>query len=203
MLETKGQTMTRPLLIAACCLCLLFAVVCDWQTGKMATKDRQLDTLKRELAGQMFEVRRAREVAREMDELRFIAGAMETKDGNLYAVAKAAWKYRRPDVSPWLILAVAHRESNFDPRAISYIDGAPCAHGVMQINLSAHPEVDASRIHDIDYNVQQGVRILGECIKRHGGVDRALFSYWGGSNERHSYGYPSRVLGSKYFGVAQ
>jgi soluble lytic murein transglycosylase-like protein len=194
--------MTRYLLFSTFCLCMMFAVVCDWQTGKLAVKDRQINTLKRELAGQMFEVQRAREVAAEVDELRFLAGAMETNDRDLYAIAKAAWKYQRPDVSPWLIMAVAHRESNFDPRAVSYIDGAPCAYGVMQINLDAHPEVDRSQIYDIDYNVQQGVRILGECIAKHGDTGRALMAYWGWRDGMGLH-YPERVLGSKFFGVGQ
>jgi soluble lytic murein transglycosylase-like protein len=195
--------MTRPLLIAACCLCLLFAVVCDWQTGKLAERNRQIDTLKRELAGQMFEVQRARAVAAEVDELRFLAGAMETNDRNLYAISRAAWKYQRPDVGPWLILAIAHRESNFDPMAVSYVNGQPCAYGVMQINAKAH-NLNPYKLWDIDYNVQQGVRILSGYITQSGGdIGRALLRYYGGNPDVHGFGYSERVLGSKYFSISQ
>ena len=36
---------------------------------------------------------------------------------------------------------------------------------------------------------------------KHGDTAKSLFHYWGGDNDRHGYGYPSKVLGSKYFNV--
>lgn len=178
-------------------LAIVLAFANDWQYDQRQIQARQIATLRRELGGQMFEIKRAREVAAEVDELRFLAQSM---DATRAAIARAAWKWGRVyRVEPSLILAVIHRESNFDPQAVSYVNGEPCAHGVMQINLSAHPEVDASRIYDIDYNIQQGTRILAECIERYGNVDKALFAYWGGNESRHRYGYPGRVLGSSFF----
>ena len=191
-----------------------------WQFRVRKDQGRQIVTMNRELRGQRFEVDRARALRPELWELQFIAKATMGHDPALYKGARAAWKWGRTrGISPYLILAVMHRESDFDPRARSYKplrDAAgnqvlddkgepvkvPLAHGIMQINLGAHPEVDRARIYDIDYNVEHGTRILQECLKRNGNdVGSALFSYWGGDNDRHGYGYPGRVLGSKYFDV--
>lgn len=181
-----------------------------WQAGVRADQARTIRVLTAELAGQRWEVDRARELKAELEALRFMAQAVEGYSPAFYRITRAAWSEgNRQDVSPYLILAVAHRESNFDPRAQSFRDAVdkdgnpvkvPVAYGVMQINLSSWPDVDRGRIYDIAYNVQQGTRILRHYLDRRGGdVGAALFNYWGGDPDRHGYGYPERVLGSKYF----
>lgn len=201
--------------------CLLLAGNA-WQYRQRQDQARTIATMNRELRGQRFEVERARALRQDLQELHFVAKATLGHDPALYQTARSAWKWGRArGISPYLVLAVAHRESNFDPRARSYVplrDAAgnqvlndkgepvkvPLAHGIMQINLGAHPEVDRARIYNIDYNVEQGTRILKECLDHNAGeVGGALFNYWGGDADRHGYGYPGRVLESKYFDTVQ
>jgi soluble lytic murein transglycosylase-like protein len=201
-------------------ICTLLLAGNAWQYRVRKEQERAIATMNRELRGQRWEVDRARALRPELQELQFMAKATLGHDPALYQAARAAWKWGKArKISPYLIMAVAHRESDFDPRARSYVPlrdaagnqvldetgapvKAPLAYGIMQINLGAHPEVDPSRIYDVDYNVEQGTRILKECIERNDGdVGGALFNYWGGDADRHGYGYPGRVLESKYFDV--
>lgn len=204
-------------LIVALVLCALFSLLMlanGWQAGVRADMARTIQVLTAELRGQRWEVDRARELKAELEELRFMAKAVEGYSGPFYRITRAAWaEGQRQQVSPYLILAVAHRESNFDPGATSYRDAidrdgnpvkVPVARGVMQINLDAWPDVDPAKVYNIEYNVANGTRILRHYLDRKGGdVGAALFSYWGGDPERHGYGYPSRVMVSKFFEVAR
>jgi soluble lytic murein transglycosylase len=110
-------------------------------------------------------------------------------------VAKAAWKWGRVyGVSPYLIMSVAHRESNFNPLAVSPVGAV----GIMQIMPDVW-KLNPSKLRWIDYNVRHGARILKHYLDRYNDPSRALFAYYGGNNDRNGYGYPSRVLGSKHF----
>jgi soluble lytic murein transglycosylase-like protein len=84
-------------------------------------------------------------------------------------------------VSPALALAVAHAESNFDPRAESHKG----ARGVMQImpqtalgEYAIHPD----RLWDARINVRLGLHFLRRLIERYDGrIEYALSYYNGGS----------------------
>lgn len=88
---------------------------------------------------------------------------------------------RRLGLSPALALAVAHVESDFDPRAKSNKG----ARGVMQImpatargEYGIHPK----RLWDPRLNVRMGLHFLAGLIERYQGrVDLALSHYNGGS----------------------
>jgi len=80
-----------------------------------------------------------------------------------------------------LALAVAHAESNFDPRAESHAG----ARGVMQImpaTAKSEYGIRAERLWNARLNVRLGLHFLGRLVKRyHGRVDLALSYYNGGS----------------------
>ena len=199
-----GMNSRRPstlfAIIGLSVLAFTFSAACDWLWSQNVTLKRQLETVSRELRGQMFEVQRAREQRVELAELRFMAQSFETVDRDIYTTAKAAYKWGTMyGVSPDLIMAVANRESNFDPRAVS----SAGAVGIMQVMPKVWADelsLDLYKLEDIDYNVQQGTLILKHYLDKNGGdVPRALFNYWGGNVDRHGYGYPAKVLGSKYF----
>lgn len=88
---------------------------------------------------------------------------------------------RRLGLSPALALAVAHVESNFDPRALSHKG----ARGIMQImpatargEYGIHPD----RLWEPRLNVRMGLHFLASLIERYDGrVDLALSHYNGGS----------------------
>ena len=194
----------RPAITFAILGLLLVSIGCAWVANsalRQGVRDkRTIVLLTKTVRSQEWELKRVASLKPELDEARFLIETYRANDRNVYRVAKAAYKWGKVyGVSPYLIMAVAHRESRFDPFAVSYVNGRPCAYGAMQVYLDVHPEVDRDRIFDIDYNVQQGTRILSELITRHGDISKSLFHYWGGNNDRHGYGYPSKVLGSKHF----
>ncbi len=88
-----------------------------------------------------------------------------------------------------LALAVAHAESNFDPRALSHKG----ARGVMQIMpATARGEygIDADLLWQPRINIRLGIHFLHRLIVRyHGRVDLALSHYNGGS----AVGVPPRA----------
>jgi len=79
-----------------------------------------------------------------------------------------------------LALAVAHAESNFDPRA----ESRKGARGVMQIMpATARGEyaIDAGHLWDPRINIRLGLHFLGRLVASYGGrTDRALAHYNGG-----------------------
>lgn len=84
-------------------------------------------------------------------------------------------------VSPSLALAVAHAESNFNPRALSHKG----ARGVLQIMpATARGEygIAADRLWDPRTNIRLGLHFLKRLQRRYGGrTDLALSHYNGGS----------------------
>ncbi len=84
-------------------------------------------------------------------------------------------------VSPSLALAVAHAESNFNPRALSHRG----ARGVLQIMpATARGEygIAADRLWDPRTNIRLGLHFLKRLQRRYGGrTDLALSHYNGGS----------------------
>ena len=92
-------------------------------------------------------------------------------------------------VSPALALAVAHAESNFDPRAESHKG----ARGVMQIMpATARGEygIDPDRLWNPRVNIRLGLHYLERLIRRYRGrTDLALSFYNGGS----AVGRPGRA----------
>lgn len=83
-------------------------------------------------------------------------------------------------VSPSLALALAHAESNFNPRALSHKG----ARGVMQIMpATARGEygIAPERLWDPRTNVRLGLHFLKRLKYRYGRTDLALSHYNGGS----------------------
>ncbi len=83
-------------------------------------------------------------------------------------------------VSPSLALALAHAESNFNPRALSHKG----ARGVMQIMpATARGEygIAPERLWDPRTNVRLGLHFLKRLQYRYGRTDLALSHYNGGS----------------------
>lgn len=182
---------------------LLFAL--DAQHTRLKSKDESLHSTAQEIRWQRFRADRAEGRIAEYQELQFIAQTLATNNATMYAAAKSAWKWGAVyGVSPHLIMAVAHRESNFDPSARSYNqDGSELAYGLMQINYRVWKDelrLDLGRLDDVDYNVQQGTIILKHYLdKSPGDIGQALFAYWGGEFGGGRYTYPPRVLESKFF----
>lgn len=106
-------------------------------------------------------------------------------------------KARRYGFSPNLVLSVIQVESAFNPAAVS----AAGAFGLMQVRYSVWKDelgIDRSRIFDIDYNIDLGLRILKQYREiAAGNMRRALFLYNNGYKYNNG-GYIARVNSSIY-----
>jgi soluble lytic murein transglycosylase-like protein len=176
-------------------LTLAFGWVADVSLRRVADLDRQDGLLVKQVRSQEWELKRVASLKPELDEARFLIETYRANDRTLFRISRAVYKWGRVyGVSPYLIMSVAHRESNFNPNAVSPVGAV----GVMQIMPDVW-QLDKSRMFDIDYNVQMGTKILKHYLDQYGDPGRALFAYWGGNPNLHGFGYPSRVLGSKFF----
>lgn len=74
-----------------------------------------------------------------------------------------------------LALAVAEQESRFNPDAVSKTDD----YGLMQINKVNFKWLREKGIEPLDYkgNIEAGVLILSEAVKKHGDYGLALMAY--------------------------
>jgi soluble lytic murein transglycosylase-like protein len=106
-------------------------------------------------------------------------------------------KARRYGFNPNLVLSVIQVESAFNPAAVS----AAGAFGLMQVRYSVWKDelgIDKSRIFDIDYNIDLGLRILKQYREiAEGNMRRALFLYNNGY-KYNNVGYIAKVNSSIY-----
>lgn len=84
-------------------------------------------------------------------------------------------------VSPYLVLAVAVRESGLNPTAVGYRqDGRGCDYGIMQINTCAH-DVDTFScdvLRSVACNIHHGIKMLAEELRFFKGNEKlALLAY--------------------------
>lgn len=112
----------------------------------------------------------------------------------VFEVAELIGRERRID--PLLILAIIGIESGFNPFAESTMG----ARGLMQVIPRFHMDkvpVGAGSRHLFDpaVNIQVGVRVLEEAIRRRGGLTAGL-QYYAGSSDPEG-GYANKVLAEK------
>ena len=94
---------------------------------------------------------------------------------------------KKNEISPYTVLSVIQVESNFNPNAKSSV-----ANGLMQINVAAWKDyfkIDEKKIHNIDYNIALGCKILKHYLDKSGGdLSKALYLYnngYGFHNEKY------------------
>lgn len=90
----------------------------------------------------------------------------------------------RQDVSPALIKAVIHTESNFDPWALS----PKGAQGLMQLMPATARHLGVEDPFQSYQNVEGGVRYLRQLLERYGDLPRALAAYNAGPEVVDRYG---------------
>lgn len=78
-----------------------------------------------------------------------------------------------------LILAIIQTESNFNPLAVSQVK----ARGLMQILDEEYQgkKIDKAKLHDIEYNIKYGIKILKQKLSITKNLTKALYCYSGRS----------------------
>lgn len=100
----------------------------------------------------------------------------------------------RRNIDPALALAVAEHESGFNPNAKNFTS-AEKSYGLFQINTNAHPAYKGG--FDIKQNIQYGVGVLVDALKKAGGDPYKAFAIYnggvGGQKASIRNGYPQAV----------
>jgi soluble lytic murein transglycosylase-like protein len=136
----------------------------------------------REMDGQLLQLDEEqlanRKKAEHLDILEYQNATFQKKFPDFARIIEVA--YRKAQLygfSPNLVLSVIHVESGFNPLALS----SAGAFGLMQVRYSVWKDelaIDRSRIFDIEYNIDLGLRILKQYYTLSGGnMRRALFLY--------------------------
>ncbi len=156
--------------------------------------------LRKAIANQQWEIDQARSRNAELDMLRWVSRATELRHADWALIVKTIYvKSKQYGLRPELMLAVAHRESNFNVMAQSSV-----AHGVMQINYDVWAEtfsLDKQSVYDIETNIETACQIMRMYMDEVGGDEiRALELYNCGyrlTNPR----YVPKIQSSKFYGL--
>lgn len=87
-------------------------------------------------------------------------------------------------VPPEIMLAIAEKESNFNPDAKNISD-IEKSYGLFQINTLAHPDYKGG--NDPEANTDYAARFLSNLYKRYGSWDKAIERYNGSGNQAKAY----------------
>ncbi len=89
---------------------------------------------------------------------------------------------RRYGLPPFLVLEVMRHESAFNPNAMSFKDGKPCAHGLMQLIPSTAKRFGVDNPYDPAQAIAGGTKYLKFLVDRFGAdrLDLVLAAYYGG-----------------------
>jgi hypothetical protein len=96
-------------------------------------------------------------------------------------------------VSPSLAFALAHEESEFDPKAFNR-NASSIDRGVFQLNSASFPNLKLDDFYDVRTNVRHGVAHLAFCLEQGGNEVAALAVYNAGLGRVSKGGTPRRTL---------
>lgn len=102
---------------------------------------------------------------------------------------------RRYNIDPHLLWTIAYLESRFNPRAISYKDGVPCAFGLMQFVPATAKRYGISNLEDPRQAIDGAARYLRDLMARFGGRnDLVLAAYNAGEGTVEAYRDGRRLI---------
>ena len=121
-----------------------------------------------------------------MERIRFRASSFEP------LINDAASRY---GIDPNLLWTIAYLESRFNPAAISYKDGAPCAIGLMQFVPATAKRYGLSNPQDPRQAIDGAAHYLRDLTVRFGGrLDLVLAAYNAGEGAVEAYRYGRRLI---------
>ena len=100
----------------------------------------------------------------------------------------------RHGLDPHILWTIAYLESGFDPAAISYKKGVPCAFGLMQFIPSTAQKYGLTNPHDPRQSIEAGARYTSDLIKRFSGrIDLVLAAYNSGEGTVEAFRHGTRM----------
>lgn len=100
----------------------------------------------------------------------------------------------RHGIDPHILWTIAYLESRFDPKAISYKSGVPCAYGLMQFIPSTSQRYGLRNPHDPVQALDAGARYIRDLLERfRGRVDLVLAAYNSGEGTVEAFRDGRRV----------
>jgi soluble lytic murein transglycosylase-like protein len=140
----------------------------------------------------------------ENEVMTFYTNATRAMRSDWLDMLTAVWiSSKKYDIPAELVLAVIHRESNFDKLAQSYFSYSeqPIAVGLMQVNYQVWKDelqLDFDKLFQVKYNIDVGCQILKRYYDESGNWHRALLLYNNGYRITN-LGYGLRVMDSKFY----
>jgi soluble lytic murein transglycosylase-like protein len=108
------------------------------------------------------------------------------------AIVSTATRHR---IDPRILWTIAYLESRFDPTAISYKRGVPCAFGMMQFIPLTSERYGLRDPHDPVQSLDAGARYLSDLLKRfRGRVDLVMAAYNSGEGTVEAFRDGKRVV---------
>jgi hypothetical protein len=105
---------------------------------------------------------------------------------------------KQTGVDPNILNALIAKESSFRPGANgSDTEASSTAKGLMQVNdpTAKAYGLDPAQMHDPEYNIRAGAKILQDKIKQAGGdVRKGLMNYYGSSDQKKNAAYADDIL---------
>lgn len=110
-------------------------------------------------------------------------------------IVETTFKYaKKNNIKPTLALGIIAHESSFKRTIVS----SQGASGYTQVMPNVHSDkIKGRNVFDTTVNIQVGMKILGDCFKKHPKTSRALGCYNGTSNPKRIAAYHNKVIKKK------
>jgi soluble lytic murein transglycosylase-like protein len=184
-------------------LCVfLFLVAVDSRHNQKSNEQLnvKIKLLRKALHNQQWEVDQAHSRNGELDMMRWYWQATNLRHREWAQIIETIYrKANEYGLRPSLMLAVAHRESNFDPLAQSSV-----AMGIMQINYAVWADtmsLNSESVLDIETNIEAACKIMRMYLDEAGGDEIKALNYYNCGYSMSNPRYVPRIMSSKFWGV--
>jgi len=134
----------------------------------------------------------------ENTKMKFFSHAMKLQFPKFFEICKNVWhNSKEHNLNPYLMMAIIHHESGFDPNAI----GKTADFGLMQINLKtwqSYFNLTLDKLFDVEENIKIGCYIFRHYLNQSNNEIDALIKYNQGYSKKESI-YPRYITKSPFY----